>query len=178
MSGFLRPQTKKWLSRWGEPLGAALVAALGGWLFWRGYGRYDWMLELIGLSLTPAGLAAGWAAFRRAQFAAENAGPGLVDVTERRVSYLTSEGGDFVDLEAMTRLEIRPTAGSGRLWVLKQSDGPTLYIPVTATGADQLFDAFSALPGVDQAKLIAAVHAPVDHRQVIWRGTGRFLRLT
>jgi len=178
MNGFLRPEMRKWLSRWGEPLGAALVALFGARVLWRGVVRYDWMLELVGLFFLLIGLAAGWAAFRRAQFTVGNTGPGLVEVTERRITYMTPEGGGFVDIEAMTRLEMRRAWDRGRVWALKQSDGPSLYIPIDATGADKLFDAFSVLPGMDPAMLIAASNADGDHRMVIWRGKGRFLSLT
>jgi len=185
MSGFMRPEMQKWLRRWGEPLGAGLVALVGIRLLWRGFARYDWMLELIGLAFLMIGFAAFWAAYRRSQFASGGAVPGLVpgliDVTERRISLMTPEGGGnggFVDIAAMTRLEIRTSIEMGRVWVLKQSEGPTLFIPLEAAGSDKLFDAFSVLPGIDPVKLIAAAKSDSDHRVVIWRGSPRFRALT
>lgn len=178
MSGFLRPETRKWLSRWGEPAAAAVVALIGAWLLWRGYAFYDMVLEGIGLLLLLLGLAAFWAAYRRSQFGVSGLGPGLVEVTERRISFMTAAGGDFVDITAITRLEIRTTLAFGRVWVLKQSEGATLFIPLDATGSDELFDAFSALPGIDPKRLIAAVNSTGDGRDVIWRSTPRFRALT
>ncbi len=178
MSGFFRPETQKWLSRWREPVIAAIVALVGGRILWRGYIRYDWMLQAIGLILLLGGLAAFWAAYRRSQFGVGGLGPGLVEVTERRISFMTAAGGDFVDITAITRLEIRTTIAFGRVWVLKQSEGATLFIPLDATGSDTLFDAFSALPGIDPKRLIAAVNATGDSRDIIWRAQARFRALT
>jgi len=99
-------------------------------------------------------------------------------VDEAQISYMTPTGGDSVALAALTRLELRHSPSDGRVWVLKQSEGPSLYIPVSAAGADGLFDAFSALPGIDTARLVAAVNAQSDQRDVIWRRPDRFRALT
>ncbi len=176
--GLIRPELTRWLARWGESIGAGGLALLGLWLLWRGIQRYNWMTEAIGLVFLVIGAAIFWVSFQRSRFSGRQAGPGLVEVTERRISYLTPAGGAFVDLEAMTRLELRTTIQFGRVWVLKQSEGPTLFIPISATGSEKLFDAFSALPGMEAAKLIAAVHAKSDQRDVIWRGPPGFRALT
>ena len=43
------------------------------------------------------------------------------------------------------------------MWRLRQHDGQALLIPVSAMGAERLFDAFAALPGMDTGVLVAAV---------------------
>jgi hypothetical protein len=61
---------------------------------------------------------------------------------------------------------------------LKQSDGQALLIPVSAAGADRLFDAFASLPGMDSQALVTAAGGRAGDG-VIWRrgrGEGR-LRL-
>lgn len=180
MSGFIRPDTARFFRRWAEPIGAGGLALLGLYLLYRGTMRYNMVLQAIGLVLLLIGIAAFWAAYRRVQFNREgpNEGPGLIEVTERQITYLTPVGGGSVDLEAMTRLEIRYTMEFGRVWTLKQSEGPTLFIPISAAGSEKLFDAFSALPGMEPAKLIAAVNTESDQRVVIWRGSPRFRALT
>ena len=46
----------------------------------------------------------------------------------------------------------------------------TLSIPVAAQGADQLFDAFAALPGMDLARLSGALdRAPTGGPAILWR---------
>jgi hypothetical protein len=178
MSGLIRPEMARFFRRWAETIAAGVIALVGLRIFWRAYTHYNWMGEALGGLLILIGLAASWAAYRRAQFNRGGDGPGLIEVTERQISYMTSLGGDTVDIAAMTRLEIRSTPSLGRVWVLKQSDGPTLFIPVGAAGAKNLFDAFSALPGIEQARLIEAVNTDQDHKQVIWRADRQFRALT
>lgn len=174
----IRPELRQWFARWGESVSTAGLAVLGIWFLWQGGQRYNWMTQAIGLVLLLLGLALFWASFQRSRFSARQQGPGLVDVTERQISYLTPNGGASVDIAAMTRLEMRSTLEFGRVWVLKQSEGATLFIPLAATGSEKLFDAFSALPGMEAEKLIAAVHETGDHRDVIWRGAPGFRPLT
>ena len=178
MSGFIRPEMARWFARWGEPLAAGIVALVGARILWRGLTRYDWMLDAIGAVLLLLGLAAFWAAFRRAQFKPADDGPGLVAVTERRITYMSGHGGGFADIHALRRIELRSAIGEGRVWVLKHDDGPSLEIPLEATGAEALFDAFAALPGIDMAALIAARKAGGDNRVVIWRAPQEFRALT
>ncbi len=174
----IRPELLRWLGRWGESVGAGALAMIGLLLLWRGLERYNWMTQAIGVGLLALGAAAFWASYQRSRFSAHRHGPGLVEITERRISYLTPAGGGSVDIAAMTRLELRSTLEFGRVWVLKQSEGPTLFVPVSATGAENLFDAFSALPGIETAKLISALNSPGDQRNVVWRGSPRFRPLT
>ncbi|NOX74300.1 MAG: hypothetical protein GXP03_12015 [Alphaproteobacteria bacterium] len=182
MSGFIRPEMARFVRRWAETFAAGVIALVGLRIFWRAYTHYNWMGEAIGGLLMLIGFAAGWAAYRRAQFNHGGDGsvlpPGLIEVTERQISYFTSLGGDTVDIAAMTRLEIRSIPSLGRVWVLKQSEGPTLFIPVGAAGAKNLFDAFSALPGIEQSRLIEAVNTGGEHKRVIWRGDPKFRALT
>ena len=178
MNGFLRPEVARWLSRWAESMAAGGLALLGAYALWRGIHRYNLILDLIGLVLLLIGAAVFWASFQRTRFARTTKGPGLVEVTERQISYLTPEGGGAIELDELTRLELRSTISDGRSWVLKQRAGLTLFIPVEATGAERLFDAFAALPGIDGARLVAAVNATGDQRDVIWRAEQRFTALT
>ncbi|MBZ0128965.1 MAG: hypothetical protein K8F59_07600 [Rhodobacteraceae bacterium] len=178
MSGFLRPELKGQLIRWAEPVGAGAVALLGAVLIWRGFSRYDDITLMIGIALLLLGAAAFAAAYRRAQFHRDADGPGVVEVTERQITYMTPHGGGSVDIEALTRIEIRTLLEHGRSWVLKQSEGPALYIPIDAYGVDKLFDAFAVLPGLEPARLIAALKAGGDQRDVVWRGPPGFRALT
>jgi len=174
----LRPELRIWLTRWAESLAAGGLAVLGVLAILRGFHRYNQVLEMIGLVLVLLGGAVFWAAFQRARFARAQRGPGLVEVDERQIRYLTSYGGDTVDLAALTRLELRSSIDIGRIWVLKQAYGPTLFVPTSAAGADKLFDAFLALPEIDSARLVAAINAKGDQRDVIWRAPNRFRVLT
>lgn len=173
-----RPEVVRWLSRWSESLAAGGLTLMGLWALWRGFTRFNGVLELLGLALIILGAAVFWASYQRTRFARGQQGPGLVEVDERQIRYLTATVGASVDLAALTRVELRSGIETGRIWVLKNADGPTLFIPVSAAGADRLFDAFATLPDFDTARLVAAVNASGDQRDVIWRAATRFRALT
>ena len=46
--------------------------------------------------------------------------------------------------------------------------GTPLAVPIDAEGADALFDAFAALPGLSPARLIEAVERTAGGRETIW----------
>lgn len=142
-----------------------------------------WLMALGGYLLVPLGgvVAAGGAAlavlaWRRRRFASTGDAPGVVRVDEGQISYLGPQVGGFVNLRDL--LEVRLIAMRGRrLWRLKQTDGQALLIPVEAAGAEALFDAFSALPGLSSADLLAAL-APAsggDSRAVMAGGENRLV---
>lgn len=174
----LRPEVTHWLRRWGEGIAAVAIFLLGFWLLWRGFSGYNWMSQALGVILTVVGGLFFFAVFQRTRFFEETQGAGVVEVTERQITYLAHENGASVDLAALTRLELRTTIEHGRTWVLKQSEGPTLFIPTSANGAEKLFDAFTALPGFDPNHLVTALKSDSNQRDIIWRGKPGFRPLT
>ncbi|EKD59716.1 MAG: hypothetical protein ACD_54C01179G0003, partial [uncultured bacterium] len=68
---------------------------------------------------------------------------------------------------------------------LKQRDGQAILIPVDATGAERLFDAFASLPGMKTSDLVAALQpadatgqtlpqaANLPEMRLIWRRAGK-----
>lgn len=148
----IRPAARAALSRWSEVILAGAIGVFGLWLLWLG----GLILSPLGLGVvTLAGLLAltGW---RRLRFRQAVAAPGVVEVVEGQVSYLGPETGGFVSLTELAELRLITLRGR-RLWRLKQADGQALLIPVDATGAEELFDAFASLPGMDMAALLAAL---------------------
>jgi hypothetical protein len=150
----IRPQARDAIWRLREILAAAGVAASGVWL-----------MALGGLFLIPLGalvvaLAAGLAllGLRRLRFAQKGVAPGVVELDEGQISYFGPAFGGAVSVPELTELRLL-TAGGRRMWRLKQSDGQVLLIPVEAVGAEKLFDAFAALPGMDTQVLVQALDA-------------------
>lgn len=151
------------LHRWREVIAAGLVAGAGLWLALLG-----------GYLLVPVGgavvlLAAGWAliALRRTRFLRGIAAPGVVEVDEGQIGYYGPTFGGFVALADLAELRLADFHGA-RAWRLKTHDGQVLLIPADAAGAERLFDAFAALPGIDMARVTAAL----DHGQAtlpLWR---------
>jgi hypothetical protein len=152
----IRPQVRALARRWREVIAAAILAAFGFWSMSGG----GYVLLPLGIAMTS--VAAGWGliALRRVRFLRGVGAPGLVEVDEGQVGYFGPTFGGFVALADLSELRLAEHFGA-RAWRLKTADGQVLLIPVDAAGADRLYDAFAALPGIDMAALAAAL----DHGQ-------------
>lgn len=174
----IRPEVVAAISRGREVIAGLIILGVGLWLI--GLGGY--LLVPVGLAIGALGL--GWAmlAWRRMRFAQGSDAPGVVEVDEGQIGYLGPNVGGFVSLPDLVEVRLVTMRGR-RLWRLKQSDGQALLIPVDAAGAERLFDAFAALPGMDTAALVAALDsAPstgttaisvASETKVIWVRRGR-----
>jgi len=178
MSGFLRPEVVTQMRRYAEALIGLALLLIGALFFWRGWIRFDLLAEILGLVVVILGAALLYVGYRRAQFMQGAEGTGLVELREQQIVYMTALGGGTMDVAAINRLELRQSQSLGRVWVLKQSGGPSLMIPVDAQGAAALFDAFQALPGLSAEMLVAALRENRHSRQIVWRGDPGFRALT
>ncbi len=176
----IRDDAATFLTRWREVIAAAALGAAGlgiaslGGLFFIPVG--------LGLAAIATGLAVQ--AFRRLRFAGQTAAPGLIEVDEAQIAYLSPLGGGFVSLRELAEIRLVTRQGH-RYWHLRQTDGTALPIPVDATGSDALFDAFATLPGLDTGALVAALSpggstgpsAPAldGLSRIIWQRPGRGL---
>lgn len=169
----IRPELLALLHRYREALGASVIVLAGLWLMALG----GYVLFPLGLVIAGIGATLTLTAFRRARFTQTIAAPGVVELDEAQIGYLAPDLGGFLSLDELTEIRLLILQGK-RMWRLKQADGQALLIPVDAAGADRLFDAFAALPGMDSAALVAALQ-PSDLPQgslplaaetrVIWR---------
>ena len=150
---FIRPKARQEIARWSE-VAAAVGAALVGTLLMRMGG---FLFLPVGALLTL--LSLGWLlnALRRLSFQRPVAAPGVVEVVEGQVGYFGPTFGGFVALDDVTELRLTDFHGA-RQWRLRTLSGEVLLIPIDATGADKLFDAFATLPGIDMAALSAALN--------------------
>ncbi|EPX81791.1 hypothetical protein [Litoreibacter arenae] len=132
-------------------------------LFWQGIGGVFFI----------AGLAFSWTAWRRARLAPKrHDGPGVVEVDERQITYFAPLGGGAVSINDLARVTIL-TNDQGPFsedvhWLLEENGGSRLLIPNSAEGAAQLFDALSALTGVDYEAAIRAMGTTEPDSFVIW----------
>lgn len=161
----IRPELLARILRWREAAIGGGAAFLGlYWAFFDG-GLMRWVgvaFVLGGIAILREGLARG----RRPR---DGGGPGLVDVNERQIAYLSGHGGGAVSLEALDRVMVDvPQAGTAR-WVIEGSDGTRLEIPLNAEGAAQVFDAVAALPGVTHEQTLAATRTTTPGSRTLWQ---------
>lgn len=159
----IRPELAAQLHRRREVIGAALALVAGLWLATRG----GWLLAGLGGTLALAGAGLALVALRRLRFAPQGQGPGVVEVDEGQVGWFGPGIGGYVSLSDLAELGLVTVQGL-RVWRLRQTDGHLLLVPVNAQGADRLYDALTALPGIDGTRLLAALDAAAD-TPVVWR---------
>ena len=168
----IRPELLAQLHRWREVIAGLAVAAIGLWIAWQGG------YLLLPLGLIVAALGIGWAlqSLRRLRFHQDGEAPGILRVTEAQIAYMGPRTGGFIGLPDLVEIRLLTLRGR-RIWRLKQADGQLLHIPVEADGADALFDAFAALPGMDTAALVAALgtEAPTGGTVIAIDGADRLI---
>lgn len=161
---FIRPEARAAVARWREAIAGAVVLALGLWWALTSLGLIRW----AGVALVLIGAALAWAGAQRARFRGGHGGLGVVHVDERQVTYLAPVGGGFASLDALVQVEVARDLAGLPVWRFS-SPGEVLTIPLNAEGTDALFEALSALPGVDMQAAIRATSGRPDGPVVIWQ---------
>jgi hypothetical protein len=151
---FVRPDVTAAIWRLREILLTLTLAAIGLWLILLG----GWVLVPLGLIVLAISITFTRHALARLKFQQAVGAPGIVELDEAQLGYLGPEVGGFISLDEAVELRLVTMHGR-RLWRIKQADGQAMLVPVDATGAAQLFDAFASLPGMDVSALAAAVSA-------------------
>lgn len=168
----IRPEVAALLRRWREVIVALAVAAIGGWVLAYGLRRGEILLQLCGVVLLVGALGVARAAFLRQRFAQNSEGPGIVLITEGQILYMGPHDGAAADLDSLNSIAVRRDSAGGLVWILGSAGAPTLEIPAGARGAEKLFDAFTALPGLDPADLLRARQAGTRAARIVWRRGG------
>lgn len=161
---FFRPEAKAALWRYREAYLGGLLALLGIWLV-SGPG---FLLAVPGYAAIAGGLLLAWLGIQRGRFRGPDGGTGAVQVDEGQVSYFGPLTGGTVALREMDRLTLEGNMFPAH-WRLSQQGQPPLLIPVNAAGADALFDAFAALPGLRTEKMLNTLRAEPHATVVIWQ---------
>ena len=173
---FIRPELQQRLEPlryiWMELAASLVVGALGLALVWRGVQYGSWINAGIGVALVAVAGIVLMVAYRAAIIRRDPDAAGIVEVTERRITYLAPEQGGIVNLDNLTKLEILTTSGGPFLqdvfWVFWLRDEPTVMIPNNAEGSAKIFDVVDGLPGVSFAQIIVAMGSTDDARFTIW----------
>jgi hypothetical protein len=91
-----------------------------------------------------------------------------VDVDEGQVTYFGPLTGGAVALRDMEILALIRSGGQSPHWRLT-ANGGDLHIPTDAEGADDLFDAFTTLPGLRTERMVQALRDGTHDDVVIWQ---------
>lgn len=167
MADFFRPEARAFLWRWRDVIGAFVIFAMGLWWATDGIGLVRW----LGAILIGLGAVLVYTGTQRARFRQGADGPGVVQIVERRIGYFGPLTGGALDLDDLTMLELDGTARPDPHWILTGVEHNRVAIPVTAKGAELLFDAFACLPGIRTEKMLTVLERTPDQRIVIWRKT-------
>ena len=160
---FIRPEARAALARWTEAIaGAALLVLALIWLF----GTHG-LLPYVGAALAPLALAVIWLGIQRGRFRTGKDGPGTVEVKEGEVAYFGPLTGGVRRIRGLKAVILDPTQHPVS-WVLQAKGEDDLTIPLDANGAEALFDAFSALPGLKTGHMLRQLEHRPDHPVVIW----------
>ncbi len=166
---FIRPEAATALRRWREVLVGLVVGLVGVWLITNRFGA----LNLIGWGLAVGGFAMLVAGVRHARFPAGTGGTGIVELDERQLTYFSADIGGAVSLDDLLKVAIRTSdegpLASDMFWEWTDATGQTLTIPSDAEGSDQIFDALSALSGVDYDAIMKASGDDSPNYFVIWQ---------
>ncbi|WBU60507.1 hypothetical protein [Paracoccus albus] len=151
--GLIRPELQAWLGPRKEFLAAIVCMAVAGWIAtWGGW--FYAALGFAGFAICAAWMLGSW---RRLAFHRDIAAPGLVEVVEGEIRYYGARAiGGTLSLRDLKEIRLIRLNGHDH-WRLKTRGGEALLIPVEASGAEHLADAFAALPGLDMGRVSAAL---------------------
>jgi len=159
---FIRPEAQATLMQWREALLGILILLLGVWWI-SGSGILRW----VGVAVTLGGAALFYIGYQRARFRVGKGGPGVVTVDEGQVSYFGPLSGGMVAIDDLAMVVLDP-AQTPPVWILQQPRQADVMIPVNAEGAELLFDAFAALPGIRTEFMLSSLKADRTQPVVIW----------
>jgi len=160
---FLRPEAAQAITKWREPMIATAVIAVGLWIA----AFPGPIVQGFGWVLIALGAAAMLPAIRRARFQASGDAPGVVQVDERRILYMGPTHGGTVAIDELQQVSLRRMEDGRAAWVLVEG-ATLLVIPAEARGAEALFDAFTALPGLSAQAILAARDMPQAGTTRLW----------
>ena len=159
---------------------AATFKALMKWRSNAPFTEGDRKLNLFTMISAHVQLLIGAALFiegvRRARLPHDTGGVGVVEVDERRITYLGPHGGGALSINELSRVKVRTTnlgpLASDFFWEFTDREGQRLTIPGDAENASALFDALTALPGADYEAVIKASGSTDQADFLVWEAKG------
>jgi hypothetical protein len=161
---FIRPEARASLWRWREVLfGVGLACLAAVWAV----GAFG-IVRILALVLLGFAVVLILAGIQRSRFRGRGGGQGVVQVIEGQVTYYEPLNGGAVAISELAALSLDGRDKPAH-WLLVPDQGATLQIPVSAEGADALFDAFNGLAGLRTEQLLRIKQAALPRLQVVWR---------
>jgi hypothetical protein len=161
---FFRPEAMEAITRWRETIIGVFVAGLGSVWMITSFGA----VQILGTVMAVVGVLLIAAGIQRGRFRRSSLGPGLVTLLEGQLTYYGPTDGGAVFINDIRRLEIFSDRLDKAAWVVHHDSGPPLHIPVDAAGAENLFDVFSNLPGLNTRNLLDNLRSSPDGLTLIW----------
>ena len=161
---FVRPEARAALWRWREVLFGGAMSSLS--LIWA-LGSFG-ILRSIALFFVSLGIVTILAGIQRGRFRGRGGGQGVVQIIEGQVTYYGPLSGGAVAISELAALSLDGRSQPAH-WLLVPEQGKALEIPVSAEGADALFDAFTGLRGLRTEHLLRVKEAADRSLKVVWR---------
>ncbi len=165
---FVRPPVMTHLVKWREAYVVGFLLLFGLWLFLYGATTLNLVAQGLGLVISLVGIIFLYITLQRIRFKRAETAPGMVEVTEREISYFGPLHGKTISLESLRKIELRESEAYAAIWVLHYAAGDPMIVPISAKGSDRLFDAFTGLSGVKMDVLVKAINQVPVHNQIIW----------
>ncbi|MGH1331826.1 MAG: hypothetical protein ACRBBK_13160 [Paracoccaceae bacterium] len=169
----IRPELRHFLNRWREALFGAGLVALGLWMALialPGIALLGYVIALLGGAVVFTGLRKG--RLYPDGFPREDAA-GMVELVERELRYLTSQGGQSFSLDDVAAIQIE-TNDLGpfledRFWIITLRGQGQIRIGASAAGSEALIDALASFDGADYGQVLAANLSTDNAIFTVWR---------
>lgn len=159
----IRPEIRAAAWRGREMLTGLGLALLGAWASVGSFGLLRW----LGIVVVLASLAFAYTGWQRMRLRPRATGQGVIEVDEGRITFWGPLDGGSVGRDALRSVSL-DHGNHPATWVLRETDGTTLHIPVNAGGQDALLDALDTLPGLSSGAVLAALQAQSEQHHLVW----------
>ena len=161
---FVRPEAISYFQNYRGFILSAMIFIAGAYILASSFGTN----RIAGGVILIIGLLVGHDAYRRFKFPDGRGGRGVLEVDERRVSYLFGGIETSISMDSLDRIELHRSVKGLVTWVFYGPDG-MLSVPGDAEGTDGLFDALVALPGINYSQAEAAMQGTDPDIFLIWQ---------
>lgn len=161
---FVRPEAISYFQNYRGFILSAMIVIAGVYILASSFGT----TRIAGGIILIIGLLVGHDAYRRFKFPSGRGGRGVLEVDERRVSYLFGGIETSISMDSLDRIELHRSVKGLVTWIFYGPDG-MLSVPGDAGGTDALFDALVALPGINYSQAEAAMQGTDPDIFLIWQ---------